>query len=88
MLFRSYLLLYPHARVLVLIPFGFYSRMVRMPAGWVLGLWFVIQIISSLAADPNSAGVAWFAHIGGFIAGMALIPVFKYRRVPLFFRGR
>lgn len=84
----AYLLLYPHARVLVLIPFGFYSRMVRMPAGWVLGLWFVIQIISSLAADPNSAGVAWFAHIGGFIAGMALIPVFKYRRVPLFFRGR
>ena len=79
----AYLLLYPHARVLVAIPLGFYLHLVRLPAGWVLGFWFVIQIISSLAADPGSPGVAWFAHIGGFIAGMALIPFFKYRRVPL-----
>jgi len=84
----AYLLLYPHARVLVLIPFGFYMRMIYLPAGWVLGLWFVLQIFSSLAADPNSAGVAWFAHIGGFLAGMALIPVFKYRRVTLFYHRK
>ncbi|MGH8121103.1 MAG: rhomboid family intramembrane serine protease [Gammaproteobacteria bacterium] len=84
----AYLLLYPHARVLVLIPFGFYTRMIYLPAGWVLGLWFVLQVLSSLAADPNSPGVAWFAHIGGFLAGMALIPVFKYRRVTLFRHSR
>jgi membrane associated rhomboid family serine protease len=80
----AYWLLYPHARILVAIPLGFILHTVRLSAGWVLGLWFVIQIISSLTSDPNSAGVAWFAHIGGFIAGMALIPVFKYRRVKLF----
>lgn len=80
----AYLLLYPHARVLVLIPLGFYAHMVRLPAGLVLGIWFAIQIFSSLAADPNSAGVAWFAHIGGFIAGVALIPLFKRRGVSLF----
>ena len=79
----AYLLLYPHARIMVLIPLGFYAHMVRLPAGLVLGFWFVIQIASSLAADPNSAGVAWFAHIGGFIAGMALIPFFKRRQVTL-----
>ena len=84
----AYLLLYPHARVLVLVPFGFYTRMMRLPAGWVLGLWFVIQIASSLAANPAGGGVAWFPHIGGFLAGMALIPVFKYRRIALFHSGR
>ena len=83
----AYLLLHPHSRVLVVIPLGFYMHMVRLPAGMVLGIWFVIQIMSSLAADPGSAGVAWFAHIGGFIAGMALISVFKYRRVRLFQPG-
>lgn len=80
----AYLLLYPHARILVLIPLGFYAHMVRLPAGLVLGIWFAIQIFSSMAADPNSAGVAWFAHIGGFIAGLALIPLFKRRGVTLF----
>ena len=79
----AYLLLYPHARVLVLIPLGFFSQLVRVPAVLVLGLWFLIQIVSSLAADPSRGGVAWFAHIGGFLAGMALIPFFKRRDVPL-----
>ncbi len=80
----AYLLLYPHARVLVLIPLGFVSQMVRLSAGWVLGFWFVIQLASSVMTSSEGGGVAWFAHIGGFIAGMLLIPVFKYRRVPLF----
>ena len=84
----AYLLLYPHARVLVLIPFGFFTQMMYLPAGWVLGLWFAIQIVSSLAASPAGGGVAWFAHIGGFLAGVALIPVFKYRRVILLHPGK
>ena len=79
----AYLLLYPHAKILVMIPLGFYAHMVRLPAGLVLVFWFVIQIVSSLATDPDGAGVAWFAHIGGFIAGMALIPFFKRRKVTL-----
>ncbi len=84
----AYLLLYPHARVLVLVPLGFYAHMVRLPAGWVLLLWFGFQLLSSALADPARGGVAWFAHVGGFVAGMALIPLFKYRHVPLFHRAR
>ncbi|HSR61839.1 MAG TPA: rhomboid family intramembrane serine protease [Gammaproteobacteria bacterium] len=84
----AYLLLYPHARILVAIPLGFIMHMVRLPAGWVLGFWFLIQIFSSLSADPGSAGVAWYAHIGGFAAGLMLVPVFKQRNVKLFHRAR
>lgn len=80
----AYLLLFPHARVLVAIPLGFYLHMVRLPAGLVLCLWFIFQLISSAMASTDGGGVAWFAHIGGFIAGIALIPLFKYKKVPLF----
>lgn len=80
----AYLMLYPHARVLVFIPLGFFSQLVRLPAVWVLGFWFVMQLVNSAYADPNTAGVAWFAHIGGFIAGMLLVPFMKQRSVPLF----
>ncbi len=80
----AYLLLYPHARVLVFIPLGFFMFSERIPAGWVLGFWFVIQLISSSASAGQQGGVAFGAHIGGFIAGMALISFFKYRHVQLF----
>jgi membrane associated rhomboid family serine protease len=55
----------------------------RLSAGWVLGLWFALQLFSSLMAPPGAAGVAFGAHIGGFVAGVALIPFFKHRDVPL-----
>jgi membrane associated rhomboid family serine protease len=80
----AYLLLYPHARVQVLLPMGLFSQIVYLPALWVLGFWILFQILNSLMAGGAQGGVAWFAHIGGFLAGMALIPVFKYRNVPLF----
>jgi len=80
----AYLLLYPRARVLVLIPLGFFSQIVHLPAVFVLGLWFVLQLVSSLLADAAQGGVAFGAHIGGFVAGMALVPFFKRARVPLF----
>ncbi|MGE0383667.1 MAG: rhomboid family intramembrane serine protease [Gammaproteobacteria bacterium] len=73
----AYLLLYPRARVMVAVPIFVIVRMFWMPAGWVLGIWFVIQISSSLLSDPDAGGVAWFAHIGGFIAGMVLVPWFR-----------
>ena len=79
----AYLLLFPHARVLVGIPLGFVLQTVRMPAGAVLVLWFVLQLLSSLLATEGSGGVAFRAHIGGFVAGMLLIPLFKRREVPL-----
>src|SRR5690606_364475 len=81
----AYLPLYPHARVLVAMPFGCYLHTVRLPAGWVLGFWFVLQILNTLlAAGGDGGGVAWLAHVGGFLAGMALIPFFKERQVRLF----
>lgn len=79
----AYLLLLPRARVLVAIPLGFYFYTVRLPAAIVLGFWFGLQLLSSLLADPGKGGVAFGAHIGGFVAGMVLIPLFKKRNVRL-----
>lgn len=80
----AYLLLYPHARVLVLIPLGVFSRMLYLPAMLVLGFWFLLQLLSTILADPNEPGVAFGAHAGGFVAGLLLIPLFKRRDVRLF----
>jgi membrane associated rhomboid family serine protease len=81
----AYLLLYPHARVMVLIPLGIFSRMVYIPAGFVLAFWFVLQLLSgAVTAGRPGGGVAWFAHIGGFVAGMVLIGFFKQRHVRFF----
>jgi membrane associated rhomboid family serine protease len=79
----SYLLLFPHARVLVAIPIGFILQTVRLPAGAVLVLWFVLQLVSNLLASGQGGGVAFRAHIGGFIAGMLLVPLLKRKDVPL-----
>ena len=80
----AYVLLYPHARILVGIPLGFYLHTLYLPAMVVLGLWFFLQLLSSLLANPGEAGVAWYAHMGGFVAGMVLIPGFKRRSVRFF----
>lgn len=82
----AYLLLYPHAKVLVGIPIFFYLHMARIPAAIVLILWFVLQLLSS-AGPQQEAGVAFGAHIGGFVAGLVLIPLFKKRNVRFFGRG-
>ncbi|HKK14743.1 MAG TPA: rhomboid family intramembrane serine protease [Gammaproteobacteria bacterium] len=79
----AYILLYPHARVLVLIPIFFYPLILGLKAGWVLGFWFVMQLLSSLNAPAGQGGVAFGAHVGGFVAGMALVALFKRRGVPL-----
>ncbi len=83
----AYLLLYPRAKVLVLAFFGFYARTVMIPAMFVLGFWFVFQFLNAFATSAGGGGVAWYAHIGGFAAGMALIGLFKRKDVP-FWGGR
>jgi membrane associated rhomboid family serine protease len=75
----AYLLLYPHARVLVVIPIAFYLHTIRLPAGIVLVLWFALQFISNLFASSGGGGVAFRAHIGGFVAGLLLVGIFKRR---------
>ncbi len=79
----AYLMLYPRARVLVGIPLGFFLYTVRVPAIVVLGFWFVLQVFNSAmaAGGGEEGGVAWGAHIGGFIAGMVLIPFFTRHRL-------
>ena len=78
----AYLLLFPRARVLVLIPAGFLTRVVPVPAVVVLGFWIVMQIIyGAFNWGGLGGGVAWFAHIGGFAAGLVLIKVFQRRPV-------
>ena len=61
----AYLLLYPKARVSTLI-LSFFITVIRIPAGILILIWFVTQLINANLTDPNSPGVAWFAHIGGF----------------------
>ena len=71
----AYLVLFPRARIQSLVFLGFFYQMLAVPAVIVLGLWFVLQIIAgvTLLADPSVAGgVAVFAHIGGFVGGMAV----------------
>lgn len=78
----AYILLYPRAKVLVLIPLGFLTRVMYIPAGLVLGFYFIIQLFQgTLNFWESEGGVAWFAHIGGFVAGLVLVGVFKYKTV-------
>jgi len=79
----AYMLLYPMARVTVIIPIIIMLYRIKIPALLVLGVWFLMQLYSSLTTSSEGGGVAFGAHIGGFIAGMILIPLFKYRDVPL-----
>lgn len=81
----AYLLLFPRARVLIVVPLLFVFYSMWWPAWFVLVFWFIWQIISSLIyASVEGAGVAWGAHIGGFIAGMLLVGIFKYKHVRYF----
>jgi len=83
----AYLVLFPHARIETLVTFGWFIRIVLLPA-WVLlifwiGLQFLYQLLEPI--DPMAGGVAYAAHIGGFVAGVLLIPLFrKYRRKAYF----
>lgn len=80
----SYLILYPGVRVQGIIFLGWFSQLTELPAAIVLGLWFVLQLFSgvaSLGVDTMTGGVAFFAHIGGFVAGVVITGIFM-RLVP------
>lgn len=82
----AYLLLYPRAQVVNLAFLIIIFRLIRLPAAIVLGFWLVLQIFSGLGSigdDPNSGGVAWFAHLGGFIVGIAVALTWPINRSPV-----
>ncbi|MEO8046030.1 MAG: rhomboid family intramembrane serine protease [Nitrospirota bacterium] len=82
----AYLLLFPRAKVLVMMPA---LGATRVPAAIVLGMWFVMQLLSGgMSIGTEGGGVAFFAHIGGFLAGVALIGLFKRPDVPFLATGR
>ncbi len=85
----AYMLLYPRARVLLGLPLGFVLvQLGRFPAIWVLAVWVLLQL-GMAALGPRAdgeGGIAFGAHIGGFIAGLALVSFFKHRHVPLWRR--
>jgi membrane associated rhomboid family serine protease len=76
----AYVLLYPHARILVVVPLVVILYTLRLRAIVVLGIWFAIQLMSSLAAPAVGGGVAFRAHLGGFIAGVLFIRLFAKRQ--------
>lgn len=80
----GYVLLYPRARVTVVVPLGIIFYPLKISAVWVVGFWFAIQIVSALLTKAGQPGVAWWAHVGGFVAGLALTPLFKSAQIPLF----
>ena len=78
----AYLILYPQSRVLTFIPIGFFMRLQLVPAAIVLGLWFILQLFNGVASLGGSdvAGTAFWAHIGGFVAGMLMAKLFAPKR--------
>ena len=76
----AYLLLFPRARVDILIFLVVIIRIIPIPAWIMLGLWFAMQFFGGLSADPETGGVAYWAHAGGFIAGLLLaVPLWLTR---------
>jgi membrane associated rhomboid family serine protease len=69
----AYLLLYPNANVHVFVWIVIFFRIVSVPAWIMLGLWFALQILSGLERSPGTPGVAFWAHVGGFVSGIVLV---------------
>lgn len=87
----AYFVMFPTARVLTLVPiFFFIADVVVLPAIVFIGLWFLFQFWSGMLslAVPHLGGVAWWAHIGGFITGLILAPIMRERGKPIRYRVR
>jgi membrane associated rhomboid family serine protease len=78
----AYIVLFPHGKVRALVVFGYFGQVVLVPAWVMIGLWFVLQLFSGFAAlgmPSDVGGVAFWAHVGGFIAGAVLVWLFRDR---------
>ncbi|MBI2033408.1 MAG: rhomboid family intramembrane serine protease [Candidatus Levybacteria bacterium] len=82
----AYYLLFPHSRIKTFVPFfGFFYSMLEIPAGFMLAYWFVLQLVSATASLPGMAasegGVAFWAHVGGFAAGVLIVKLLGKERI-------
>jgi len=85
----AYMMLFPYSRVLTLVFFLFFIRFIEIPAMVILGFWFIYQLLLAPSGIGPGGGVAFFAHIGGFLAGALLVYIFKKRYVEVqLFRRR
>jgi len=82
----GYVLIFPRARITVIIPLGILLYPFKISAVFVVGFWFLLQLLAALLSDANAPGVAFWAHVGGFGAGLLLAPVLS--RLPMFGRHR
>ena len=73
----AYVLLYPRVNVHLLIFLGFFVTVVAVPAVFMLGYWFLLQVLGGFSSAGAGGGVAFWAHVGGFVAGLVLIPLFR-----------
>jgi len=80
----AYLVFYPRSRILTFIPLGFFMRLTMVPSVLVLGLWFILQLFSGVLSlgGAEVGGVAFWAHIGGFVAGVVIAILLPTRRKP------
>ena len=72
----AYMLLHPYAKILTLIPIIFIPWFVEIPAVFFLGFWFLMQFFQATSVDSGVSGIAWWAHVGGFLFGMLFLKVF------------
>jgi len=72
----AYIMLFPRARVLSVVPIFFFLQLIYVPAWVLLGIWFGIQLVQGAFSLGSQTDVAFFAHIGGFVAGLVLVWVF------------
>lgn len=80
----AYLLLYPRANVVVFVWLIIFVRLISVPAVILLGFWFLMQLLNALSVQSGEPGVAFWAHIGGFVLGMVLILFFRRSGVAMF----
>lgn len=76
----AYILLFPKARIVSAIPFGFFLRVTELPAVVFLGIWFLFQFLLGIGSIGARGGVAYFAHIGGFVIGLLYVLPYKLRK--------
>jgi membrane associated rhomboid family serine protease len=79
----TYLVLFPNAEILTLVPLGFFSSLMEIPAIYVVGIWALLQFVNAqfLGGGGMGGGVAYMAHVGGFVAGIVMILALGGRRL-------